>query len=378
MLKSIFLFALLVGLAAGQEPPPFGTVIEQWNLPMSGAYAGAGITWRQDEDRFYLMDQGYQGPHWVWKMHPSDPLGTLERVPCRALCIRGDSTPIRVGIAWDSDSGCFWTGAILDRSIYGYGYVLRYVWNGDSLVWPGTARDSWMVGDGGRGGGLQTLFIAGMEKSPRDGRFYGIPVDDSLSVQNFPVRFDPYLKVNYGRVAHGDTVSERGLTLVPYDSNYILTCGWNSCSYRKRDSTGYLLAEASAGWAVDWALHIPQVIRPDDTVCAYCITSTPTNTLQRVSLGMVWSQLVSVGLEERRPTAHSRPPTATVCRGSLVLPRTLEPWTPWTLVSITGRKVTDLQPGENDIRHVAPGVYFIQRNAVGGRRQAANKVLIAD
>jgi hypothetical protein len=105
------------------------------------------------------------------------------------------------------------------------------------------------------------------------------------------------------------------------------------------------------------------------------MTSTETNTLQRVSLGMLWSQLVSVGVEERRPTAHSRQLTATVCRGSLVLPRTLAPSTPRTLVSITGRKVMDLQPGENDIRHIAPGVYFV-RPAESDTRSPVRKVVI--
>ncbi len=373
MSRPIFLTVLLVGLAAGQEPPPFGTVIEQWNLPMSGAYAGSGITWVRDSGKFFLMDQELNGPCFMWKLDPTDPLGTIERVPCRALCIRGDSTPIRVGIAWDSDSGCFWTGAILDRSIYGYGYVLRYVWNGDSLVWPGTARDSWMVGDGGRGGGLQTYFVAGMEKSPRDGQFYGIPVDDSLSAQNFPVRFDPYLKVNYGRVAHGDTMSERGLTLVPYDSNYILTCGWYRDTYCKRDSTGLLLdsVHTSTGGQADWSLHVPQVIGPDDTVCAYCITSTPTNTLQRVSLGMVWSQLVSVGVEEKQTVAHSRGLTATVAQGTLILPGRTDA----EILDITGRRVLSLQPGNHDIRHLAPGIYFV-RPADRGTRSPVRKIVI--
>jgi hypothetical protein len=30
------------------------------------------------------------------------------------------------------------------------------------------------------------------------------------------------------------------------------------------------------------------------------------------------------------------------------------------LLDITGRKVMDLAPGENDIRHLAPGVYFVR------------------
>jgi hypothetical protein len=45
------------------------------------------------------------------------------------------------------------------------------------------------------------------------------------------------------------------------------------------------------------------------------------------------------------------------------------------LLDIAGRKVMDLQPGNNDIRQVAPGVYFV-RSAESGRRSAIRKVII--
>ncbi len=44
-------------------------------------------------------------------------------------------------------------------------------------------------------------------------------------------------------------------------------------------------------------------------------------------------------------------------------------------VDITGRTVADLHPGENDIRHLAPGVYFL-RSAGGGERRAVSKVVV--
>jgi hypothetical protein len=48
------------------------------------------------------------------------------------------------------------------------------------------------------------------------------------------------------------------------------------------------------------------------------------------------------------------------------------------LVDITGRRVMDLRPGENDIRHLAPGVYFVRRPMTeDGRPGAAvRKVII--
>ncbi|UCG42757.1 MAG: T9SS type A sorting domain-containing protein, partial [candidate division WOR-3 bacterium] len=45
------------------------------------------------------------------------------------------------------------------------------------------------------------------------------------------------------------------------------------------------------------------------------------------------------------------------------------------LLDATGRVVMDLQPGPNDIRHVAPGIYFL-RPAESGGRSAVRKVVI--
>jgi YVTN family beta-propeller protein len=48
--------------------------------------------------------------------------------------------------------------------------------------------------------------------------------------------------------------------------------------------------------------------------------------------------------------------TPTVLRGAL----TLAGQQPGRLLDVTGRKVMDLLPGENDVRHLAPGTYFIR------------------
>jgi hypothetical protein len=51
---------------------------------------------------------------------------------------------------------------------------------------------------------------------------------------------------------------------------------------------------------------------------------------------------------------------------------------PASLLDITGRKVLELQPGDNDIRHLAPGVYFVRRPTTedGRPRTSVRKVVI--
>jgi YVTN family beta-propeller protein len=68
------------------------------------------------------------------------------------------------------------------------------------------------------------------------------------------------------------------------------------------------------------------------------------------------------GIEE-----NTRPPSArhelepTIVRGVLRLPAS-----PFTIHSslfdMTGRQVMDLGPGQNDIRHLSPGVYFVSES----------------
>ncbi|UCG43467.1 MAG: hypothetical protein JSU73_02295 [candidate division WOR-3 bacterium] len=353
---------------------------------MSGAFAGAGVTWVRDSGKFFLMDQGYSGPPGVWKLDPADPVGTIQGVPWQGDPIP-DHTTDGWSIVWDPDSNCFWVGAFVDGPLVGGNFLLRYVWDGQRWVWAGTPGDSWLAGTGSNGGGLNCLWIAGMEKHQGNGLYYAAPVHSSPSELNHVVRFDPYAKTSHGRVAHGDQTSERGCALVPYDSNYILTCGWNRVTFCKRDSTGLLLdsVQAPVDGPADWSLHVPRNISPDDTVCVFCMNSDAHNTLQRVSLGMVWSQLVSVGVEEEQRAVHSRQPTATICQGILTLPRDMsrlghEPDSPDgigscpALLDIMGRWVMGLAPGPNDIRDLAPGVYFVREEGPRGQGSEGSSV----
>jgi hypothetical protein len=75
--------------------------------------------------------------------------------------------------------------------------------------------------------------------------------------------------------------------------------------------------------------------------------------------------------DERRVTS-----AATVVRGVINLQSPVsnrQP--PSVLLDAAGRKVMELRPGENDVRHLAPGVYFV-RKADGEGRMANTKVVV--
>jgi YVTN family beta-propeller protein len=85
------------------------------------------------------------------------------------------------------------------------------------------------------------------------------------------------------------------------------------------------------------------------------------------------------GVEEGEARAVGRRPEATVVRGVLMF----EPasgagrMANGELLDVSGRKVIDLNPGANDVRALAPGVYFVtERLATGSARTELCKVLI--
>lgn len=94
-------------------------------------------------------------------------------------------------------------------------------------------------------------------------------------------------------------------------------------------------------------------------------------------LAVIREPMVAVG--ERRPThdAGRFTPGATVVRGVLSLRIAAEESLPG-LLEATGRRVLDLRRGENDVSHLAPGVYFVMEQGPGARvRGAGQKVVIA-
>jgi YVTN family beta-propeller protein len=90
----------------------------------------------------------------------------------------------------------------------------------------------------------------------------------------------------------------------------------------------------------------------------------------------------TVGVAEPVQHAGVRPVMPTFVHGKLELPEdaAIPCGSPIALVDITGRKVADLRPGPNDVRTLAPGVYFVREEpqAVNSKPQAVRKVIITE
>jgi hypothetical protein len=126
----------------------------------------------------------------------------------------------------------------------------------------------------------------------------------------------------------------------------------------------------SIGHSAEWGIYLQGSEYPDPEWLL------ANNTFYDCASGAVGPNLAVAGATfEPCGTASE----VTFVRGVLFLPLTLEPWAPWTLVSTTGRKVMDLKPGENDIRHIAPGVCFVREEGSriqGSEGSSVRKVVI--
>ena len=94
-----------------------------------------------------------------------------------------------------------------------------------------------------------------------------------------------------------------------------------------------------------------------------------------VTVAMAWIDSMA-GVAEETPNAEVRMTNAaTIVRGALFLPRDMTglPGNPDriprpTLLDATGRRIMELMPGANDVRHLAPGVYFVRGPKTGDGR----------
>ena len=95
---------------------------------------------------------------------------------------------------------------------------------------------------------------------------------------------------------------------------------------------------------------------------------------------IAWRGVPHVALAERPSDAAAAGSIPTLVRGVLFLPLALgvERDASSVLLDISGRKVMDLKPGANDVRAVAPGVYFVreQPQASSHQPQAVRKVVV--
>lgn len=247
----------------------------------------------------------------------------------------------------------------------------RVIWLESVVVtlWPGVPDTIWFTNVGIRWPGVYTarcsVALAGDEN----------PENDTASLQ-FVV--PPYIDVGIAAIYWPkDTVVEGmegrpAYEVANYGAETVDLWAWFSLGYSYAES---LFVEGLAGntgitmefptWCASPRGWIPMacsllVVSPESLVC-----SPYQGSLYVRPAGAIL---------EGEPGGEELRGQGTVCLGMLRLPGKHTA----TLLDIAGRKVMSLQPGQNDVRHVAPGVYFVRgpETEDGRPHTAVRKVVI--
>jgi hypothetical protein len=140
----------------------------------------------------------------------------------------------------------------------------------------------------------------------------------------------------------------------------------------------------SVGWSLAWGAD--SLVSGENFICAVPFEMDAATT-NNEGLGSAFAGNMIVyplyrtwGLGLQEPVLSTSPyhlAGPTVLRGALMMPGVSGGNPPAaSLLDISGRKVMDLRPGANDVRALAPGVYFVRAASLGQSAAGCRKVLV--
>jgi hypothetical protein len=156
---------------------------------------------------------------------------------------------------------------------------------------------------------------------------------------------------------------------------YLSLAGYD---YRTGTFAPYDTVDTVPGDKVELLATGPYDIAPDSVLTFwYVIIASPCD-LSELAIRHKRADSIYVrrltGIAESRPSslAPRHASSATIVRGVLLLPRSLDPSISRSLLDISGRKVADLHAGPNDVSRLSPGVYFVR----GRQAEITQKVIL--
>jgi hypothetical protein len=174
------------------------------------------------------------------------------------------------------------------------------------------------------------------------------------------------------RVLHPDSGEE----YVPGETCWVR---WQTFTPPRCDSVSLFLLTDTVVPQGEWFYRLDTIVTglaPTDTLYPWIVPDTTLNAawIVAIAYGPGWQHdrsdsafsIRPTGVEERKPLGAQRPTQVpTIVGGVLHIPQPADHQPPAAiaLYNLAGGKVADLHPGENDIRHLAPGVYFVRDRA---------------
>jgi len=177
------------------------------------------------------------------------------------------------------------------------------------------------------------------------------------------------------------------------DEVYALACastgGLYAAGYSTGTSTGKDLAVMSLTGSGDttWSYRYNGTGNGNDAGYSLVMDSDSVLYVAAVSHGLDTTDILMVSLETGAGVQETREDELvtmnrlpTIIRRVLYLPQasSVMRGASSVMLDITGRKVMELKPGANDVRHLAPGVYFVREAQAQAQAQVVWKVVMAE
>jgi len=274
---------LLIFLLLFNQPPPFGTIINQWRINL--APYGGGITWAKDNNSFYILTYNrniHQAR--VYRFFPENPALSYEIAYLNYPNLGDSLLDFFTGIAYNSSNRSLWHIQYLDFSLPARCVAVKMNQiKADTFRFFGTPFDTWQISS------IEYGIFGDFDF--KNGIYY-VPNQNS-SFNWYLLDLDQKRLIGHRNLPNLSWVSFLGFPNEK-DTFWLLTSERNSNILKAYDTLGNLLRQASLPFTIIGGdIWEPENVNPDSTVYLFLLSENPTN-LYQVSLGLRWRDILKI------------------------------------------------------------------------------------
>ena len=299
-MKKIFLFIILFSILKTEEIPPFGTVVNQWQINL--APFGAGVTWSKKNNSFYILTYS-QNIHQcrIYRFFPDNPNLSYEISYLDYPNFDSLTPDYFYGIAYNQEERALWHIQYADLSLppRSIAVKMREI-KPDTFRFYRNPSDTWFLssieyGIFGDFDYYRNIYYTPNQNSPNN--WYLLNFERKRVIGNRNLAYLGWLATFFYPAT--DTPQGR-------DTFWILGGNRNSNILNQYDTLGNLRRSAPMpSVIVGGDIWEPENLNLDSTVYIFLLSSNPTY-LYQVSLGLSWRDLLKV--HDILPTSIISPP----------------------------------------------------------------------
>jgi hypothetical protein len=274
---------LLIFLFLFNQPPPFGTVINQWRLNL--APYGGGVTWAKDNNSFYILTYNRNSHQArVYRFFPENPSLSYEIAYLNYPNLGDSLLDFFTGIAYNSTNRSLWHIQYLDFTLPAKCVAVKMNQiKADTFRFLGNPADTWQMA------AIEYGIFGDFDF--KNGIYY-VPNQNSYS-NWYLLDLEQKRVIGHRNLANLSWLAYFGFPNEK-DTFWLLTSERNTNILKAYDTLGNLRRQASLPFTIIGGdIWEPENINLDSTVYIFLLSENPTN-LYQVSLGLRWRDVLKI------------------------------------------------------------------------------------